>query len=405
MSFPDRIKHSWNAFIGRDPTKSTNYQYGSGNYSRPDRVVITRGSERTILNSVITRLAIDAASIDINHIKLDENGRFKEVIDDSLNRCFTKSANLDQTGRAFKQDFYMTVLDEGCATMVPIDTDIDPDTKSFKIDSMRVGKVRTWFPKAVTVNVYNENDGKKYDITVEKRWTVIVENPFYSIMNERNSTLQRIIRKLNILDVIDNQAGSGKLDMIIQLPYTVKSELAKERMKDRQASIEKQLSENKFGIAYIDSSEHVTQLNRSVENKLMSQIEYLMSMFFSQIGMTQGILDGTAPADTMNNYYNRMVEPLVSEATDEADRKFLTKTARTEGHAIQYFRNPFKMVSVSELPDLMDKLTRNEILSSNECRQIIGLKPSADPEADELRNKNISRPSEEYSQETAYEEQ
>lgn len=397
MSLADRIKHSWNAFIGRDPTNLQNVDTGPGYYARPDRVVLTRGNERSIINAAITRMAVDCAQTEILHVNVDEEGQYKETRTDSkLNYCLTKSANIDQTGRAFRQDIFMRMFDEGVAAVVPIDTDLDPSkTLAFEPSSLRVASVKEWYPKHVKVEVYDDRDGKTKEVLVEKRWTSIIENPFRSVMNEKNSILQRLIRKLNLLDVIDDQSGSGKLDMIIQLPYTVKSDLAKERAEDRRRSIEQQLAENKYGIAYIDSTEHITQLNRSVENKLMGQVEYLMNLFFSQLGITQGVLDGTADDNTMNNYYCRTLEPPLTETVSEMERKLLTKTAVSQGQAIRFFRNPFKMVPISQLPDLADKLTRNEIMTSNEFRPIIGLKPSDDPNANELRNKNISAPNKE----------
>lgn len=390
MSLVDRIVHSWNAFIGRDPTKLTSEDVGSGYYARPDRVVLTRGNERSIINSAITRMSVDCAQIDIFHIDVDEDDNYINKRDSTLNYCLCKSANIDQTGRALRQDIFTTMLDDGAVAVVPIVTSLDPaKSLSFEISDMRTGVIKTWYPKHVNVEVYDDHDGQKKEIVVPKKWTTIVENPFRSIMNENNSTLKRLIRKLNILDVIDNQSGSGKLDMIIQLPYAVKSDLAKERAEDRRKSIEKQLSENKFGIAYIDSSEHITQLNRSVENKLMGQVEYLTNLFFSQLGITQSILDGTADANTYNNYYCHTIEPLMSAVCDEMERKFLTKTAYTQGQRIRFFRNPFKLVSVTELPELADKLLRNRIMTSNEFRPLLGLKPSDEASADRLENPNM----------------
>lgn len=395
MSFIDTIRHSWNAFVGRDPTKTFNTDFGASSYTNLSRITLTRGNERSIITAAYTRMSVDAASIDLKHCKVDDNGNFLEVVKDSkLNYCLNKSANLDQTGRAFRQSIFMSILDEGVTAIVPTETTLDPDiSMSFEINELRVGKIVQWYPDSVKVEIYDPSDGKKKEIIVKKKWTSIVENPFYAIMNERNSTLQRLIRKLNILDVIDDQSGSGKLDMIIQLPYTVKSELAKERAEDRRRSIEQQLAENKYGIAYIDSTEHVTQLNRSVENKLMSQIEYLTNLLFSQLGITQSILDGSADEATLNNYYSRTIEPLVAYVAEEMERKFLTKTAVSQKQAILYFRDLFKLVPLSQLADLVNSLSRNEVVATNEFRQIIGLKPLDNPEANVPHNANM--PSEE----------
>lgn len=394
MSLTDRIKQGWNAFIGRDPTDGPYYyNMGPGDSMRPDRVVLTRGNERSIINAVLTRMAVDCAQIDILHVYLDDEGQFKETKKSSLNYCLTKSANIDQTGRALRQNIFAKMFDEGVAAVVPYHTTANPsDSNAFDIIEMRVGTIKQWYPRHVKVELWNDVTGKMQDFIVEKKYTAICENPFRTVMNERNSTLQRLIRKLNLLDVIDNQSCSGKLDMIIQLPYAVKSELAKERAEDRRKDLEKQLSENQYGIAYIDSSEHITQLNRSVENKLMSQVEYLTNLFFSQLGFTQGVLDGTANAETMNNYYTRTLEPPLTEACQEMERKWLTQTAISEKQAIRFVRNPFKMMPINQLPDVVDKLTRNAVMSSNEVRSLIGLKPSDDPKANELSNKNISEP-------------
>lgn len=391
MSFIDTIRHSWNAFVGRDPTRNFSIDMGATSYSRPDRIVLTRGNERSIITAVYTRMAVDAASIDIKHCRVDENDNFLEVIKDSkLNYCLNKSANLDQTGRAFRQSIFMSILDDGVTAIVPVNTDVNPDlTASFDINQMRTGKIIQWQPKQVKVEIYDQEDGKKKEIFVQKKWTAIVENPFYAIMNERNSTLQRLIRKLNILDVIDDQSGSGKLDMIIQLPYAVKSDLQKERAEDRRRSIEQQLAENKYGIAYIDSTEHVTQINRSIENKLMGQVEYLTNLLFSQLGITQSILDGSADEATMNNYFSRTIEPLVAYVAEEMERKFLTKTAVSQHQAILYFRDLFKLVPLSQLAELVNSLSRNEVVATNEFRQIIGLKPLDNPAANEPHNANM----------------
>lgn len=398
MGFIDRLQHGWNAFIGRDPTENYSYKnYGTSYSLRPDRFRFTRGNERSIITSVYNRLAVDAAAIAILHAKLDENDRFVETKESNLNDCLTVSANKDQTGRAFLQDVYMSMLDEGCVAIVPVDTTLDPSvTDSYDISSLRTGKVVQWYPDYVKVSLYNDqpNKGTQEEIILPKKYVCIVENPFYSIMNEPNSTMQRLIRKLNILDAIDEQSGSGKLDLIIQLPYIVKTPARREQAESRRKEIEMQLTGSKYGIAYTDGTEKITQLNRSVDNNLMSQIEYLTSMLYSQLGITQAIMDGTADEKTMLNYYNRTIEPIVSAAVDEMKRKFLTKTARSQKQSILFFRDPFKLVPVSQLAEIADKFTRNEIMTSNEIRQVVGMKPSKDPEADELRNKNLSAPKE-----------
>ena len=395
MGLLTQIRHGWNAFLNRDPT--VNYRNIGPEYSyRPDRPRLTRGNERSIVTSVYNRIALDVASIDIKHCKLDENGRFVSVINSALNNCLSLEANIDQTSRAFIQDIVMSMLDEGCVAIVPIETDVDPNsTDSYKIFSMRTGKILGWYPSHVKVRVYNENTGRKEDIIVPKKSVSIIENPLYAVINEPNSTMQRLIRKLNLLDVIDEQSGSGKLDLIIQLPYTVKSELRKQQAESRRNDIERQLTGTKYGIAYTDATEHITQLNRSVDNNLMKQIEYLTSMLYSQLGITQSVLDGTADEQTMLNYNSRTVEPIISAIVDEMKRKFLTKTARTQLQTISFFRDPFKLVPVNNIAEIADKFTRNEILTSNEIRQIIGMKPSDDPKADKLINSNISQPAEE----------
>ena len=395
MGLLTQIRHGWNAFLNRDPTG--NYRNIGPEYSyRPDRPRLTRGNERSIVTSVYNRIALDVASIDIKHCKLDENGRFISVVNSALNNCLSLEANIDQTSRAFIQDIVMSMLDEGCVAIVPIETDIDPNsTDSYKIFSMRTGKILGWYPSHVKVRVYNENTGRKEDIIVPKKSVSIIENPLYAVINEPNSTMQRLIRKLNLLDVIDEQSGSGKLDLIIQLPYTVKSDLRKQQAESRRQDIERQLTGTKYGIAYTDATEHITQLNRSVDNNLMKQIEYLTSMLYSQLGITQSVLDGTADEQTMLNYNSRTVEPIISAIVDEMKRKFLTKTARTQLQTISFFRDPFKLVPVNNIAEIADKFTRNEILTSNEIRQIIGMKPSDDPKADKLINSNISQPAEE----------
>lgn len=393
MSFGSRLKHAWNAFTGTDYT--TYQDVGPGYSSRPDRIRLTRGNERSIITSVYNRIALDVAALNVQHIRLDENGRFLSVIQDGLNTCLTVEANIDQTARAFIQDIVVSMLDEGCVAIVPVDTTYDPSvTGSYDIQTMRVGKILDWYPQHVRVRLYNERTGTKENILVSKSTVAIVENPLYAVVNEPNSTMQRLIRKLNLLDVIDEQSGSGKLDLIIQLPYVIKTEARRQQAENRRKDIEAQLSGTKYGIAYADGTERITQLNRSVNNNLMSQIEYLMSMLYSQLGITQSILDGTADEKTMLNYNNRTIEPIISAIVDEMKRKFLTKTARSQSQSISFFRDPFKLVPVNDIAEIADKFTRNEIMTSNEIRQVIGMKPSDDPRADELRNKNLSAPSE-----------
>lgn len=393
MSFGSRLKHAWNAFTGTDYT--TYQDVGPGYSSRPDRIRLTRGNERSIITSVYNRIALDVAALNVQHIHLDENGRFLSVIQDGLNTCLTVEANIDQTARAFIQDIVVSMLDEGCVAIVPVDTTYNPSvTGSYDIQTMRVGKILDWYPQHVRVRLYNERTGAKENILVPKSTVAIVENPLYAVVNEPNSTMQRLIRKLNLLDVIDEQSGSGKLDLIIQLPYVIKTEARRQQAENRRKDIEAQLSGTKYGIAYADGTERITQLNRSVNNNLMSQIEYLTSMLYSQLGITQSILDGTADEKTMLNYNNRTIEPIISAIVDEMKRKFLTKTARSQSQSISFFRDPFKLVPVNDIAEIADKFTRNEIMTSNEIRQVIGMKPSDDPRADELRNKNLSAPSE-----------
>lgn len=393
MSFGSRLKHAWNAFTGTDYT--TYQDVGPGYSSRPDRIRLTRGNERSIITSVYNRIALDVAALNVQHIRLDENGRFLSVIQDGLNTCLTVEANIDQTARAFIQDIVVSMLDEGCVAIVPVDTTYDPSvTGSYDIQTMRVGKILDWYPQHVRVRLYNERTGTKENILVPKSTVAIVENPLYAVVNEPNSTMQRLIRKLNLLDVIDEQSGSGKLDLIIQLPYVIKTEARRQQAENRRKDIEAQLSGTKYGIAYADGTERITQLNRSVNNNLMSQIEYLTSMLYSQLGITQSILDGTADEKTILNYNNRTIEPIISAIVDEMKRKFLTKTARSQSQSISFFRDPFKLVPVNDIAEIADKFTRNEIMTSNEIRQVIGMKPSDDPRADELRNKNLSAPSE-----------
>lgn len=391
MSFVDRLQHAWNVFTNKDELMSDHKNVSMTYSYRPDRPRLTRGNERSIVTSVFNRISTDASSINIRHIKLDENERYIETVNSKLNRCLNLEANIDQTGRAFLQDTIMSMLDEGCVAMVPIETTFNPKvTDSYDIASMRTGKIVQWAPADVKVNIYNERTGRREDIWVPKKTVSIVENPFYAVMNEPNSTMQRLIRKLNLLDAIDEQSSSGKLDLIIQLPYVIKTEARKQQAENRRKDIEEQLSGSKYGIAYTDGTERITQLNRPVENNLMKQIEYLTTMLYSQLGITQTILDGTADDKTMLNYYNRTIEPILSAIVDEMKRKFLTKTARSQKQSISYFRDPFKLVPVNDLAEIADKFTRNEIMSSNEIRQIVGMKPSSDPKADELRNKNLS---------------
>lgn len=392
ITLGSRLKHAWNAFLSREPTSY--YQSPGRGYSyRPDRPRLTRGNERSIVTSVFNRIALDAAAISIQHVKLDDNGRFVSSVGSGLNNCLTVEANIDQTARAFIHDIVMSMMDEGCVAIVPVDTTLNPEvTGSYDIVTMRVGQVLSWYPQHVKVGVYNDRRGEKEDILVPKSVVGIVENPLYAVMNEPNSTLQRLIRKLNLLDAVDEQAGSGKLDLIIQLPYVIKTEARRAQAEKRRKDIEEQLSGSKYGIAYTDGTEHIVQLNRAVENNLMTQIEYLTSMLYSQLGITKGVMDGSADEQTMLNYYNRTIEPILSAIVDEMKRKFLTKTARSQLQSISFFRDPFKLVPAAVLAEIADKLTRNEIMSSNEIRQIIGLKPSKDPKADELRNKNLSEP-------------
>ena len=395
LEVSSRLKHAWNAFVNnRDPTASYR-DIGPGYSYRPDRPRLTRGNERSIITSVYNRIALDVAAIDIRHVKLDENDRFSEIIESGLNNCLALDANIDQTGRAFIQDAVMSMLDEGCVALVPIETTFNPQqTGSFDINTIRTGKVLDWYPKHVRVSVYNERFGKREEIVLPKDTIAIIENPLYAVMNEPNSTMQRLIRKLNLLDAIDEQSGSGKLDLIIQLPYVVKTEARRQQAEARRKDIEMQLAGSKYGIAYTDGTEKVTQLNRSVDNNLMKQIEYLTSMLYSQLGITQAVLEGTADEKTMLNYYSRTIEPIIAAIVDEMKRKFLTKTARTRRQSIVFFRDPFKLVPVDNIAEIADKFTRNEIMTSNEIRQKIGMKPSKDPKADKLINSNLNQPEE-----------
>ena len=399
MSLGARLKHAWNVFTANE-TVGARWDIGPSYFYRPDRPIFSRGNERSIITSVYNRIALDVAAISIQHVRLDDEGRFTSVMNSTLNDCLSLEANLDQTGRAFIQDIVQSMLDEGCVAIVPVDTDIDPDEGSYKIETMRTGKILEWYPQHVKVRVYNEQTGKKEDVLVSKRTVAIVENPFYAVMNEPNSTMQRLIRKLNILDAIDEQSGSGKLNLIIQLPYVIKTEARRQQAEKRRKDIEEQLSGSKYGVAYTDGTEHVVQLNRPVDNNIMSQIEYLTSMLYSQLGLTQSIMDGSADDKTMLNYLTRTVEPILSAIVDEMKRKFLSKTARSQKQSILFFRDPFKLVPVGEIAEIADKMTRNEIMTSNEIRQKIGMTPSKDPNADKLRNSNLSAPKEESIEQT-----
>lgn len=388
MKFSDRLQHAWNAFMNKDPTR---FDYGMSYATKPDRVRFTRGNERTIITSVYNRIAIDCAQIDIKHVKLDERDRYIETVDSELNSCLTLSANKDQTGRAFRQDIVMSLMDEGVVAVLPVDTEFDIDQKvTTDIYSMRTAKIVQWYPDHVRLRAYNDVTGRFEEKIFPKKSVAIIENPLYAVMNEPNSTMQRLIRKLSILDYVDEQNGAGKLDLIVQLPYIIKSPARKQQAEERRKSIEDQLSSSKYGIAYTDGTEHITQLNRSVDNQLLTQIEALTRMLYSQLGLTEEIMNGTADEKAMNNYYNRTIEPIISAIVDEFKRKFLTKTARTQKHSILFFRDPFKLVPTTELAELADKFTRNEIMTSNEFRQVVGMKPADDPMADELRNKNLS---------------
>lgn len=394
LTIGSRLKNAWNAFKDGDLLeRSYNYiSYFNGSSYRPDRIRLSRGNERSIITSVFNRIALDIASIDFYHCQLDKNGRFESIKDTDLNNCLSLEANIDQSSRAFIQDVVMSMFDEGCVAIVPVDTSKNPNiTDSYNILTMRTGKIITWFPNHVTVELYNDRTGNKEQITLPKKRVGIIENPLYAVMNEPNSTLQRLIRKLVLLDSVDEQSSSGKLDLIIQLPYVIKSQSRKDQAEQRRKDIENQLKGSKYGIAYTDGTEKITQLNRPVENNLMKQVEYLTSMLYSQLGITQTVLDGSADEKTMVNYYSRTIEPIATAISDEINRKFLTKTARSQKQKILYFRDPFKLVPVNEIAEIADKFTRNEILSSNEIRQVIGRKPSSDPKADQLINSNINQ--------------
>lgn len=386
-----RLKHSWNAFMNRDPT----YDYintGPGYSSRPDRPRFTRGNERTIVTAIYNRIALDVASINISHCKVDNNGRFIETINSSLNKCLNLEANLDQTGRAFVQDIVMSMLDEGSVAIVPVETDISPSkTEAYKILSMRTGKIVEWYPNHVKVRLYDERDGEKKDIKLEKKSVAIIENPLYAVINEHNSTMQRLMRKLALLDSMDERMSTGKLDMIIQLPYVIKSETRRKEAERRRKELEEQMSGSTYGIGYIDGTERIVQLNRSLDNNLVKQVEQLTSQLYSQLGITQAILDSSASEEEMLNYYSRTIEPIISAIVDEMKRKFLTKTARTQNQTIKFFRDPFRLVPLSKLAEIAGTFTQNEIITANEVRQIIGMKPSDDPKADQLVNSNINQ--------------
>lgn len=407
LNLRTRLAHAWNAFTSRDPT-----QYiitGPGYSSRPDRPRLSRGNEKSIATSIFNRIALDVSSVNIKHCRLDKNGRYVEDIDSGLNNCLNLEANKDQTGRAFIQDVVLSMLDEGCVALVPVETTIDPkSSNSYQIDSMRTGKITEWYPDMVRVRLYNDRTGEKEEILFPKNQVAIIENPLYAVVNEYNSTMQRLIRKLSLLDVTDEQTASGKLDLIIQLPYVIKTETRREQAERRRKDIIDQLAGSQYGIAYTDGAEKITQLNRSLENNLLKQVEYLTNMVYSQLGITQSVLDGTADEKTMLNYMNRTVEPIISAIVDELKRKFLTKTARSQLQSIVYFRDPFRLVPVNDIAEIADKFTRNEIMTSNEIRQIVGMQPSKDPKADKLVNSNISQAKQDMSQTSsateAYEE-
>ena len=391
MKLLDSLKHAFNVFA-YDTTARTPPIEGASYGYNPSRYRLHHGNEKSIINAICNRMAIDAASIDINHVDLDDDRRFKDVRNSKLNQCLTVEANIDQSGRAFIQDVVLSMLDEGVVAVVPVDTDLNPDvTGGYDILSLRTGRITQWYPKSVKIELYDDRDGNRKEVTVNKANVAIIENPLYSVMNEHNSTMQRLIRKLALMDGIDEEVGSGNLNILVQLPYAVKTELQKQTALDRITLLEDQLKGNRLGIGYVDSTEKITQLNRPLENQFLKQIEYLTNQLFAQLGITQGVLDGPADDKTMNNYYTRTIEPIVTAIVDEFHRKFLTKTARSQGQAIMYFRDPFKLIPISEVPEFADKFTRNEILSSNEFRQIVGRKPSKDPAADELRNKNLSQ--------------
>ena len=407
LNLSTRLAHAWNAFTSRDPTKYI--ITGPGYSSRPDRPRLSRGNEKSIATSIFNRIALDVSSVSIKHCRLDKNGRYVEDVDSGLNNCLNLEANKDQTGRAFIQDAVLSMLDEGCVALVPVETTIDPkSSNSYQIDSMRTGKITEWYPDMVRVRLYNDRTGEKEEILLPKNQVAIIENPLYAVVNEYNSTMKRLVRKLSLLDVTDEQTASGKLDLIIQLPYVIKTETRREQAERRRKDIIDQLAGSQYGIAYTDGTEKITQLNRSLENNLLEQVEYLTNMVYSQLGITQSVLDGTADEKTMLNYMNRTVEPIISAIVDELKRKFLTKTARSQLQSIVYFRDPFRLVPVNDIAEIADKFTRNEIMTSNEIRQIVGMQPSKDPKADKLVNSNISQAKQDMSQTSsateAYEE-
>lgn len=415
-SIAERLKNAWNAFASRDPTPGP-FSYGMGYSMRPDRRRLTRGNDRSIVTAIYNRIAIDVAAVSIKHVRLNDEGRYIEDIDSGLNNCLSVEANIDQTGRGFIQDLVLSMLDEGVVAAVPIDTTLNPYvTGSYDIQTMRVGKITEWMPEYIRTNIYNDRTGRHEDLTVPKRTVAILENPLYAVMNEPNSTLQRLIRKLNLLDTIDEQTGAGKLDLIIQLPYVIKTDARKKQAEARRQDIEMQLASSKYGIAYTDGTERITQLNRSVDNQLLTQVETLTSTLYGQLGITEEVMKGTADEKTMLNYYNRTIEPILSAITDEFIRKFLTKTARSQHQSIKFFKDPFKLVPINNIADIADKFTRNEIMTPNEIRQVVGMKPSDDMAADELRNRNINQaggempmdegmmPEDEYAEEGMYPE-
>lgn len=390
-TFLERLQQGWNAFRGRDRPSSP-MEYGAGYSYRPDRYRTRFSNERSIINAIVNRIAVDASSIEMVHARVNQNGRYEETIQSSLNNAMTIEANTDQTGRALFLDGIESMCDEGCVAVVPVDTSTNPETGAYSIYTLRIGKIVQWYPQHVRIRLYNERTGRNEEITMEKSTVAIVENPLYAIMNEPNSIFQRLLRKMALLDAVDEQTSSGRMDLIVQLPYTVRSEAKQQYAEKRRAEIEQQLTGSKYGVAYIDATEHIVQLNRPVENNLMSQIEYLTNMMYSQLGITPEILNGTADEKTMLNYYNRIIEPILCAFSDEFKRKFLTKTARSQGQSILFIRDPFKLASINSIAEMSDKFTRNAILSSNEIRGILGFKPSDDPEANKLKNNNLNHP-------------
>lgn len=407
LTFGQRLKHAWNAFQNRDPTYFVghNEYMGYSSSYRPDKARLGMGREKSIIASIYNRISIDVAAIEIRHVRLDQNGSYKEDIDSRLNECLTVEANMDQTGRSLIQDIVLSMFDEGCVAVLPVEADFDPtETGSYEIYKLRTGKILEWYPSNVRVKSYNELTGQHEELLVPKKMVAIIENPLYTVMNEPNSTLQRLIRKLNLLDTIDEQNGSNKLDLIIQLPYTIRSAARREQANRRLKDIEMQLTSTKYGIAYADATEHIIQLNRAVENNMLPQVEYLTKMLYNQLGMTEEVFNGTADEQTQLNYYSKTIEPILSAIVEEMKRKWLTKTARTQGQSIMYFRNPFKLISVENVANVADTFTRNEIMTSNEIRAIIGMKPSSDPAANELRNKNLNQSNNESKSEASVEE-